>query len=215
MREVDVAYHILSCNSDRDVLGLSQAGPLTREGIQKAFHARALCLHPDKFAAAKASTSRSTSAVVAAFGKLVEARDRLLELLPLSQLVWQQQQHPQVQPCFEASERSNQHTGFAVFDTCAVAPLCAEPYTSPSPGGFNMKTAATSSPLANLEAEPFSSSLGSVKCCTFGCLRTMSVEDMQAYETVCLYCRTKPHKCATFGCLRLVTGSAHCSEHQL
>lgn len=203
MSELEVAQRILCCTSDRDVLGLAQSGPLTRESIQKSFHARALQIHPDK-AAAEASTAASNSAVASAFSKLVEARDRLLELLPLSQALWQQQQQQQQPSTFAPGEA--QQGSYAVFQSGSMFPTHVSTPSHPSASAPHVAEGPVT-------LQPFTFS-SSVKCNTFGCLRTLSAEEVQAEKHVCSHCRNKPRKCAMFGCMRMVAGDAYCSEHR-
>jgi hypothetical protein len=196
MSEYENAAFILRCTSDRDVLGLSQSGPLSREGIQKAFHARVLRLHPDK-TRGEGPLSESSS-VVAAFEKLMDARHRLLELLPLSQLLWSQSQsQPLSAPSFQESSRDS--------------PPVFQGATSSEPLE-EYQTAA--SMLSGLPTDVSVFPLSPTKCNTFGCLRTLTDDELQRGVQLCVCCRSKPRKCVVFGCLRMVTGEVYCSEHR-
>ncbi|KPA77719.1 hypothetical protein ABB37_07040 [Leptomonas pyrrhocoris] len=208
MNERDVARFILSSASDRDVLGLCQYGPLTREAIQKAFHDRALHIHPDK---AKADASPVASSVVdAAFGKLIEARDRLVELLPHSQTFWKLQQPSALRLSDDA-----QVVGSAPFHyTMPPSSFTAE-HASASLNCESTTTSTSPSLFTSGQTEDAFFSFSASKCHTLGCLRLLSAEDVQAHQIWCAHCRAKPRKCVVFGCLRMVTGAECCSEHRL
>ncbi|KPI89715.1 hypothetical protein ABL78_1208 [Leptomonas seymouri] len=208
MSQGDAARFILGCASDRDVLGLSQFGPLSRKAIQKAFHARALHIHPDK--ARGTAPLAESPASAAAFAELVGARDRLIELLPLSRALWQLQQ-PSPQPVSEDA-RADDTTVFngsmapSLFTVRNVSASmrCDSPveFTKPPPPTGQQ----TESPLFAFSAS---------KCHTLGCLRMLSASDVQTHQSFCVNCRMKPRKCMMLGCLRMVAAAAeYCREHQ-
>lgn len=193
-----LADFILHAASDRDVLGLSHAVPLSREGIQQAFHRRALQLHPDKAPtiAAAASTTRNMSGdVTAAFAKVVEAREHLLELLPFIPQLWQ------------AASTAPPSS----FDGASPSGLV----TRPTPCDAPRAAGSSHSVCVESTAAPSPSSFFALKCATFGCLRHLTAADTEQHQSVCRYCRAQPRKCAVFGCMHVGTGGIFCSQHAL